>query len=420
MQQTLLNTTTLLSAPTVDVSQCQQWQESWVFGAEAVPFLQLLPLPVAETCFNLAKAWPDHMHSAPEALAAPETLISLQTLITHPELQAPQVESLRLFFTGKKGIIGSLKKHLKDVPPDLKASVGQNMALLGQTIETALKQATERLTQEALKAQLETERIDITLPGTALHAGKPHPLSQAIEEITDIFRTMGFKILDPQDCPEVETDYYNFDALNFRPDHPARDMQDTFYTRVAPHVLLRSQTSNAQVRYMETHQHTAQPLPLAVVAPGRVYRNEDITARKYVLFHQIEGLWISHRDTPTRFSDLKGILHSFIKQYLGDHLSTRFRASYFPFTEPSAEMDVACIFCHGDGCKVCSHTGWLEVLGCGMVHPNVLTQAGYNPEEVQGFAFGLGVERLTMLRHQVHDIRLFYQNDPRFLQQFPL
>ncbi|MFM7468192.1 MAG: phenylalanine--tRNA ligase subunit alpha [Vampirovibrionales bacterium] len=399
----------------LSIEQCQQWQAIWTFGAEALPFLQAVPEDTATTCYTLAKAWSETFSTAPEALGNPEGLATLKDTLTHPALQASHIEGLRLFFTGKKGILGALKKQLKEVPPELKAVVGQNTALLTQTLELALAHATERLAHEALVAQLETERVDVTLPGLAFRTGKPHPISQAIEEMTDIFRTMGFQILDPQACPEIETDFYNFDALNFRQDHPARDMQDTFYTQVAPHVLLRSQTSNAQIRHMEAHTP-----PLAVVAPGRVYRNEDITARKYVLFHQIEGLWVSHVQHPIRFSDLKGVLDAFIKQYLGESLKTRFRASYFPFTEPSAEMDVACIFCHGDGCKVCSHTGWLEVLGCGMVHPNVLKAAGYNPEEVQGFAFGLGVERFTMLRHQVHDIRLFYQNDPRFLQQFPL
>jgi phenylalanyl-tRNA synthetase alpha chain len=268
---------------------------------------------------------------------------------------------------------------------------------------------------EALKAQeiqrkLEAETIDVTMPGIFRGQGTIHPLTLVTEEICDIFEGMGFQVLDDNLCPEVETEFYNFEALNFPPDHPARDMQDTFYTDVAGHVLLRSQTSNAQIRYMEN-----QKPPLRIVAPGRVYRNEEVSSRKNVLFHQLEGLLV---DEHVRFSDLKGILHEFTRHFFNGERPTRFRNSYFPFTEPSAEVDVQCILCEGNGCRTCGHHGWLEILGAGMVDPNVLKAVNIDPEKYTGLAFGMGIERLAMLKYAIDDIRLFYNNDLRFLQQF--
>jgi phenylalanyl-tRNA synthetase alpha chain len=238
-----------------------------------------------------------------------------------------------------------------------------------------------------------------------------HPLSQITEDVCRLFEGMGFSVLDDNACPEVETEFFNFEALNFPADHPARDMQDTYYTEVASNVLLRSQTSNAQIRHMSQHKP-----PIRVIAPGRVYRNEEVSSRKYVLFHQIEGLYV---DKNVTFADLKGTLNAFITELFGgNERPTRFRPSYFPFTEPSAEVDVQCLFCQGDGCKVCGHSGWLEILGAGMVHPNVLENCGIDSTVYQGFAFGMGVERLAMLRDAIDDIRIFYTNDQRFLKQF--
>jgi phenylalanyl-tRNA synthetase alpha chain len=248
------------------------------------------------------------------------------------------------------------------------------------------------------------------MPGVCHPQGTTHPLTLITQEICRIFEGLGFQVLDDNLCPEVETEYYNFEALNYPPDHPARDMQDTFYTDVAPTVLLRSQTSNAQIRYMENRKP-----PFRVVAPGRVYRNEEVSSRKNVLFHQLEGLLV---DEHVRFSDLKGVLHEFTRQLFGGERPTRFRTSFFPFTEPSAEVDVQCILCNGAGCRTCGQHGWLEILGAGMVDPNVLQGVGIDPEVHSGFAFGMGIERLAMLKYAIDDIRLFYNNDLRFLQQF--
>lgn len=321
------------------------------------------------------------------------------------------LDALRVHWLGRKeGKLTLLKRGLKDLDEAGRRALGEALHLIGEVMEQGLVDAGRRLEAAAMAQRLEAERLDVTMPGIRPQVGKAHPITTTIQDVVAIFRQMGFQALDPMDCPEVETDYYNFDALNFRPDHPAREMQDTFYTQWSPQVLLRSQTSNAQIRHMETHTP-----PFAIVAPGRVYRNEEVTSRKYVLFHQVEGLWVDEKVT---FADLKGVLHQFVTLFFGGERPTRFRASYFPFTEPSAEMDVQCIFCNGEGCRVCSHSGWLEVLGCGLVHPNVLRGVGIDPERYQGFAFGLGVERMTMLRAQVNDIRLFYQNDARFLGQF--
>ncbi|MDX2086171.1 MAG: phenylalanine--tRNA ligase subunit alpha [Candidatus Melainabacteria bacterium] len=330
------------------------------------------------------------------ALAAADTLEAL--------------EAIRVTYLGRKGQVSQLKRGLKDVPPEQKPVIGQRLNELDAELENYFNQCHQRLESAALNSRLQAETLDVTMPGTARVLGGYHPLTQVTQRICNIFYGMGFEVLDDNLCPEVETEYYNFEALNFPPDHPARDMQDTFYTDIAPHVLLRSQTSNAQIRYMEGRKP-----PIRVVAPGRVYRNEAVNSRKNVLFHQIEGLLV---DQNVRFSDLKGVLHEFVRQFFGAERPTRFRNSFFPFTEPSAEVDVQCIFCQGDGCRVCSHTGWLEILGAGMVHPNVLSQVGIDPEQYNGFAFGLGVERMTMLRDGLDDIRLFYQNDLRVLERF--
>ena len=247
--------------------------------------------------------------------------------------------------------------------------------------------------------------VDLTLPGRPRPIGTKHPVMQSMEEMKRIFVSMGFSIASG---PEIESDYYNFGALNFPPDHPARDMQDTFF--ISKDVVLRTHTSPVQIRVMEKHKP-----PVRVIMPGRCYRNEAVSARSLVTFHQIEGLYV---DTGVTFSELKGTLVSFARQFYGSSSKYRFRPSFFPFTEPSAEMDIGCYICSGKGCRVCKYSGWLEIAGSGMVHPNVLRNVGYDPEQYTGFAFGFGVERPTILRHGIDDIRLLYENDVRFLRQF--
>jgi phenylalanyl-tRNA synthetase alpha chain len=322
-----------------------------------------------------------------------------------------EVETLRIQFLGRKeGRLTAIKRGLKDIPDTDRPAIGALANVVSDTIESLLDARVTDLKRHAVEAQLGKESLDVTMPGTYLPTGQRHPLTLVTDEVVEIFMGMGFTCIDDDVCPEVETEYYNFEALNFPPDHPARDMQDTFYTNVGEKVLLRSQTSNAQIRFME-HQKP----PIRVVAPGRVYRNEEVSSRKGVLFHQIEGLLV---DEKTNFSDLKGTLHQFVKLFFGKERPTRFRNSFFPFTEPSAEVDVECILCNGKGCRTCGHHGWLEILGAGMVDPNVLKGVGIDPEKYQGFAFGMGVERLAMLKYSIRDLRMFYNNDVRFLRQF--
>jgi phenylalanyl-tRNA synthetase alpha chain len=275
------------------------------------------------------------------------------------------------------------------------------------TIQEALDKRKELLYAKVLEAKLLTEKIDVTMPGTKTALGHIHPLRQITQEIVTIFYGMGFTAVEG---PEVETDYYNFDALNTPANHPARDAQDTFYTNLGASVLLRSQTSTVQIRVMEK-----QEPPLRVISHGRVYRNEEVNARKYPVFHQLEGLLIDRNVT---FGDLKGTLNEFIRLLFGKPMKTRLRPDFFPFTEPSAELDSQCPFCDGGGCRTCGHRGWLELLGCGMVDPNVLKNVGIDPEEFSGFAFGMGIERLAMLKYDINDIRHFWTNDLRFLEQF--
>ena len=321
------------------------------------------------------------------------------------------LEQLRIDFLGRKeGRLTAIKRGLKEVPDAERPAVGAIANQVSQAIEGALENRLLALKQTALNAQLMQERLDVTMPGVYRPLGRLHPLTQVTQDVLDIFYGMGFSTMDDDVCPEVETEYYNFEALNFPADHPARDMQDTFYTTAGPNVVLRSQTSNAQIRFMERNKP-----PFRMMAPGRVYRNEEVSSRKGVLFHQIEGLLV---DEITTFADLKGTLHRFITLFFGQERPTRFRNSYFPFTEPSAEVDVQCILCNGDGCRTCGQHGWLEILGAGMVDPNVLKGVGIDPERYQGFAFGMGVERLAMLKYAIRDLRLFYNNDIRFLNQF--
>lgn len=314
------------------------------------------------------------------------------------------LEELRLKYLGKNGAVNAAWSKLDKSD---KAKFGQRINTVKTAIEQWLNQKKDKLYSDALNKRLLTERIDVTLPGTGREIGHIHPLTQISNDIIEIFYGMGFSVADG---PEVETDFYNFDALNTPANHPARDEQDTFYTNINPSVLLRSQTSTVQVRVMEKNRP-----PLRIISPGRVYRNEEVNARKYPLFHQLEGLLI---DKDVTFGELKGLLTEFIRLFLGKPLKTRFRPDFFPFTEPSAELDSQCPFCMGEGCKTCGHRGWLELLGCGMVDPNVLKGVGIDPEEWNGFAFGMGIERVAMLKYDVNDIRHFFTNDLRFLEQF--
>lgn len=332
-----------------------------------------------------------------ESLASADTLASL--------------EQLRVDFLGRKSPLNSIRKEISQLAPDIRPAVGAKANETSEKLTQQFEAKLSDLKQQALNEQLQKETIDVTLPGRVTPRGARHPLTIVTSQILDIFHGLGYNNIDDNLCPEVETEYYNFDALNFAPDHPAKDMQDTFFTTVGPQVLLRSQTSTSQIRYMENNQP-----PIKVVYSGRVYRNEAVSSRKSVLFHQIEGLCIAEKVT---LADLKGTLNAFITQFFGGKpRNTRMRGSYFPFTEPSVEVDVECILCEGKGCRTCGHSGWLEILGAGMVHPNVLKSCGIDTTQYQGFAFGMGVERMAMLKYAIQDIRLFYQNDVRFLSQF--
>ncbi len=333
---------------------------------------------------------------------AAEEIINAQTF--------DALENVKLKYLSRKGELNSIKKNLKDLSDEEKRTIGALANNIFNELDKQIDEKMQKLYKVQLNNKLESERIDITLPSDFRPQGKVHPLTQTINEIVEIFQGLGFSVMPQEYSPEVETEYINFDMLNFPPNHPAKDMQDTFYTKVAPNVILRSQTSGAQIRQMLN-----QNPPVRVISPGRVYRCESVSARKNNLFHQIEGLLV---DKDITFADLKGILNEFVRLYFGASRPTRFRASYFPFTEPSAEVDVQCIMCGGKGCRTCSGSGWLEVLGAGMVHVNVLKNVGIDPEIYSGFAFGMGVERLAMLKYAINDIRLFFNNDVRFLNQF--
>lgn len=318
-----------------------------------------------------------------------------------------ELESSRQKFLGKKGELTSILRGVSSLDKSEKPIIGQKGNQLKERLESAFSTKKDGLYEETLSKRLEEEKIDITLPGTRSEIGHLHPLTQTLEEITDIFNAMGFTI---KEGPEIESEHYNFDALNTPMDHPARDEQDTFYTNVGPKILLRSQTSTVQIRVMENEKP-----PLRIISPGRVYRNEEVNARKYPLFHQVEGLLVDENVT---FGQLKGTLTTFIQALFKKPVKTRFRPDFFPFTEPSAELDSQCPFCQGKGCRTCGNRGWLELLGCGMVDPNVLEGVGIDSTRWSGFAFGMGLERLAMLKYGVNDIRYFFNNDTRFLKQF--
>lgn len=316
--------------------------------------------------------------------------------------RADEAEQFRILFLGRKGRIAEVFDALKSAPPSDKPELGRLLNELRREAESLHEDMTARL---AAPLDIRTVSIDPTLPGRRPSLGHKHVVSQTLDDIRNIFHGMGFSVATG---PELESDHYNFGALNFPHDHPARDMQDTFF--VEPGVLLRTHTSPVQIRVMEA----TQP-PVRVIMPGRVYRNEVISARSHVQFHQVEGLYV---DKGVTFADLKGTLVSFARQYYGSSLSFRFRPSFFPFTEPSAEMDITCYLCGGKGCRVCKHSGWLEILGCGMVDPNVFEAVGYDPAVYTGYAFGIGIERTAMLRYGIDDIRLLFENDLRVNRQF--
>jgi phenylalanyl-tRNA synthetase alpha chain len=330
-----------------------------------------------------------------------ETLEALRAVNTAEEL-----ERFRLTYLVQKGRIRQMLDALRHVPPEQKPIIGRLLNDLRRTVEEEYAQLRARFESEQRGPQ-----IDPTLPGRPLPRGSLHPVLQTLDRMVDIFVRMGFVVATG---PDVEDDYHNFEALNFPPDHPARDMQDTFFLRVldahGKPLLLRTHTSPVQIRLMESMSP-----PIRAIMPGRVYRNEAISARSLAEFHQLEGLCI---DEHTSFADLKGTMVAFAEQMYGRGIRYRFRPSYFPFTEPSAEMDIECFLCSGKGCRVCKYSGWLEIVGCGMVHPNVLTACGLDPERWQGYAFGFGIERVTMLLTGIDDIRLLYENDIRVLSQF--
>ncbi|MDA8155684.1 MAG: phenylalanine--tRNA ligase subunit alpha [Actinomycetota bacterium] len=316
----------------------------------------------------------------------------------------PGLEDLRVRYLGKKGLLTNQIKELGSLPADQRKQAGSviNEAKAFVEREIGLKRAA--LKEKELQEKFASEALDITLPGSYCAPGKLHPVTQVLNEITSIFISMGFSV---EEGPEVELDYYNFEALNIPKDHPARDMQDTFY--IENEIVMRTHTSPVQVRVMQK----SKP-PLKFIAPGKVYRcDADISHTP--MFHQIEGLMV---DEGISFSHLKAVLENFLRSFFGTGVPVRFRPSYFPFTEPSAEVDIGCIFCGGQGCKTCKGSGWIEILGAGMVNPKVFEMAGHNPEKYSGFAFGMGIERITMIKYSIDDIRLFFENDLRFLGQF--
>lgn len=315
---------------------------------------------------------------------------------------ADLLEKLRVKYLGRKSEIIAILRGMKELSPEDKKAVGRETNLAKAKIEGWLEEAQARLAGSRAAA---TARIDYGLPGKRYPTGKLHPITRTVKEISDIFFGMGFEVALG---PEVEEEYYNFGALNFPEDHPARDMQDTFY--IGKELLMRTHTSPIQIREMLKHQP-----PVRIIAPGRCYRQEAISARANCVFYQIEGFYV---DRGVSFADLKGVLTSFAKAFFGADVKLRFRPNFFPFTEPSAEVDISCFLCGGRGCRICKYTGWLEILGCGMIDPNVMKSVNYDPEEYSGYAFGMGIERIAMLRHKIDDIRLLYENDLRFLRQF--
>jgi phenylalanyl-tRNA synthetase alpha chain len=315
-----------------------------------------------------------------------------------------KAESFRIKFIGSNGSVKSLLGEMRNVAPENKREMGKvlnELKLFAENKYEDLKKFTDN------QQQTTESKIDLSLPGNPLPVGTRHPISIVRNKIVSIFQRLGFAVAEG---PEIEDDWHNFTALNLPENHPARDMQDTFYVSQDPAWMLRTHTSSVQVREMEKGV-----LPIRIICPGRVYRNETISARAHCFFHQVEGLYIADN---VSFADLKQTLYFFVQEMFGKDVKVRFRPSYFPFTEPSAEMDISCLICGGEGCNVCKHTGWVEILGCGMVHPNVLENCKIDSTKYSGFAFGMGIERITMLKYQIKDLRIFSENDLRFLKQF--
>ncbi len=312
------------------------------------------------------------------------------------------IEQVRVKFLGRKGLVTQTIRSLGSLPPEIRPQVGQEANRLKKLLEAQLDEAQDRLKKAVLAAAAVS--LDVTLPGRRLDQGRLHPITRITREICDIFIRMGFQVVEG---PEIESDYYNFEALNIPKDHPARDMQDTFY--ISENIVLRTHTSPIQVRVMEQQQP-----PVRIIAPGKTFRRDsDLTHTP--MFHQVEGLLV---DKGVSFADLKGVLTLFVHEMFGPDVGLRFRPSFFPFTEPSAEVDIQCVICSGEGCRVCGQTGWLEILGSGMVDPAVFGFVDYDPEVYTGFAFGMGIERIAMLKYGINDLRLFFENDLRFLRQF--
>ena len=331
-----------------------------------------------------------------------DALSALQSADNETTLQAWKTN-----FLGRASELGKVFDNLRELPKDERRTVGKRVNEVKTALETAYQDRMQGLHQESLMRALHEQRLDVTLPGRPLPRGRIHPANQTLRQILSIWAEMGFQVYRSRD---VETDEYNFGLLNMPPHHPARDMWDTFFT-TEPGVVLRTHTSPGQIHVMRERA----PEPIRVVLPGMCYRYEQITARAEIQFNQVEGLAVGRTIT---FADLKGTLINFARRFFGQDVRTRFRADHFPFTEPSAEMDIECFVCSGKGCSICKRTGWLEILGCGMVHPTVLANGGYDPSQYSGFAFGMGPERITMLKHRIEDIRHFWANDLRFLEQF--
>jgi phenylalanyl-tRNA synthetase alpha chain len=332
-------------------------------------------------------------------------LQSIQDLLTQVKQEATlQPEAFRLKYLSKKGIISQLFDDFRNMPPEQKKTMGQPLNELKKTAEAKLEELHAVATQQT---HTQENNIDFSLPPIPDSLGNVHPLTQTRNEFIEIFERLGFTVADG---PEIEDDWHNFSALNFPENHPAREMQDTFFVDENRNALLRTHTSTVQVHVMQS-----QKPPIRAIMPGRVYRNEAISARAHCIFHQVEGLYI---DKNVGFTHLKQTLYHFVKEMFGKSTNIRFRPSYFPFTEPSAEIDISCLVCNGDGCAQCKHSGWVELGGSGMVHPNVLSNCGIDPEVYSGFAFGMGIERITNQKYRINDLRLFTENDIRFLSQF--
>lgn len=321
------------------------------------------------------------------------------------DIDDSSLEAIRVRYLGKKGELTAVLRGMGQLSPEERPIVGQIANEVRAEIEAAITSKKQELSAKALQSKLISEKLDVTFPGTVRKVGHRHPLTLVQRDLEDIFMGMGFSIAEG---PEVEYDYYNFQALNIPENHPARDTQDTFY--ITEKILLRSQTSPVQARTMEV-----QKPPIRIISPGRVYRSDAMDATHSPLFHQMEGLVV---DEGITMGDLKGMLETFAKAEFGEDTRIRFRPHHFPFTEPSAEVDISCFACGGKGCRLCKGEGWIEILGAGMVHPNVLSMCGIDPEKYSGFAFGLGLERVTMLKYHIDDIRMFYENDVRFIEQF--